>query len=168
MTTQTPVSGSTAPAGPATTLSTYTIDPSHASAQFSVRHMMISNVKGEFSVVSGAFVHDANNLAASRIDAVIDVNSINTREPNRDAHLKSPDFFDAAQFPTLTFRSKEVRNAGGDLQVKGDLTIRGVTREVVLTVDAPTAEMKDPWGNLRVGASATTTLNRRDWGLVWN
>lgn len=151
-----------------TSTNNYTIDPAHSSAQFSVRHMMISNVKGEFSVVSGTFAYDANNLAAAKIDAVIDVNSINTREPNRDAHLKSPDFFDAAQFPTITFHSKEVRNAGRDLHVTGDLTIRGVTHEVVLTVDAPSDEMKDPWGNVRVGASATTTINRKDWSLVWN
>jgi polyisoprenoid-binding protein YceI len=96
------------------------------------------------------------------------VNSINTREPKRDAHLKSPDFFDAAKFPTLTFKSKQIWRSGGKLRAKGDLTMRGVTREVVLDIDGPTAEVKDQWGNLRFGASATTRVNRKDWGLVWN
>ncbi len=148
--------------------SNYTIDPAHSSAQFSVRHMMISNVKGEFGKVSGTIVWDADNLNASKIEAVIDVESINTREPQRDAHLKSPDFFDAAQFPNLTFRSSEVRKAGDGLEVRGGLTIRGVAREVVLHVEEPPYETKDPWGNLRIGACATAKLNRKDWGLEWN
>lgn len=146
----------------------YTIDPAHSSAQFSVRHMMISNVKGEFGKVSGSVVYDANNLDISKIEAVIDVESINTREPQRDAHLKSADFFDAAQFPNMTFRSAEARKAGDGLEVRGDLTIRGVAREVVLHLDEPPYETKDPWGNLRIGASATAKLNRKDWGLEWN
>jgi polyisoprenoid-binding protein YceI len=107
-------------------------------------------------------------LKGSKIEAVIDVNSINTREPDRDAHLKSPDFLDAAQFPTLTFSSREFRKDADGLEVHGDLTIRNVTRPVVLSVEEPTDEAKDPWGNLRIGASATTKLNRKDWGLVWN
>ncbi len=147
---------------------TYSIDSSHSSAQFSVRHMMISNVKGEFSNVSGTIVYDPDNLADSSIEAVVDVNSINTREPKRDAHLKSADFFDVANYPTLVFRSKEIRRNGDTLQAKGDLTMHGVTREVVLTIDGPTPEAKDPWGNLRFGASASTKLNRKEWGLVWN
>ena len=147
---------------------TYTIDPAHSSAQFSVRHMMISNVKGEFGKVSGTISYDPSNLKGSKIEAVIDVSSINTREPDRDAHLKSTDFFDAAQFPNLTFRSNEFRKDGDGLEVHGDLTIRHVTRPVVLSVEEPTVEAKDPWGNLRIGASATTKLNRKDWGLVWN
>ncbi len=147
---------------------TYSIDSSHSSAQFSVRHMMISNVKGEFSNVSGTIVYDPDNLADSRFEAVIEVNSINTREPRRDAHLKSADFFDAANYPTLVFKSKQVWRNGNTLQAKGDLTMHGVTREVVLTIDGPTPEAKDPWGNLRFGASATTKLNRKEWGLVWN
>lgn len=153
-----------------TTTSTnhYAIDPAHSSAQFSVRHMMISNVKGEFGKVTGSIVYDPNNLPASKIEALIDVNSINTREPQRDAHLKSADFFDAAQFPNLTFRSQEIRKAGDSIEIRGDLTIRDVTREVILQVDEPVDEVKDPWGNLRFGASATTKLNRKDWGLVWN
>jgi polyisoprenoid-binding protein YceI len=130
--------------------------------------MMISNVKGEFGNVTGTIVYDPKNLAASRIDAVIDANSINTREPKRDAHLKSADFFDTAKFPTLTFKSKQISRSGGKLHAKGDLTMHGGTREAVLDVDGPTAEMKDPWGSQRFGASATAKLNRKDWGLVWN
>ncbi len=146
----------------------YTIDPVHSSAQFSVRHMMISNVKGEFGKISGTILYDANNLDASKIEAVIDAESINTREPDRDTHLKSPDFLDVAKFPTLTFRSTGVRKAGNGLEVRGDLTIRGVTREVVLHMEELPHATKDPWGNLRFGASATTQLNRKDWKLEWN
>jgi polyisoprenoid-binding protein YceI len=129
---------------------------------------MISNVKGEFTKVSGTIVYDPKNPAAAKIDAVIDVNSISTREPQRDTHLKSPDFFDTAKFPTLTFQSKQVWKSNGKLQVKGDLTMHGVTHEVVLDIDGPTAEVKDPWGNPRFGASATTKVDRKNWGLVWN
>jgi polyisoprenoid-binding protein YceI len=154
-------------AGSAIAQTTYTIDGSHSSAQFSVRHMMISNVKGEFSSVSGTIAYDPTNPSASKIDAVIDVNSISTRDAKRDAHLKSADFFDTAKFPTLTFKSKQVRKSGSKLQAKGDLTMHGVTREVVLDIDAA-PEARDPWGNLRIGATATTKLNRKDWGLTWN
>jgi polyisoprenoid-binding protein YceI len=146
----------------------YTIDPAHSSAQFSVRHMMISNVKGEFSKVSGTVVYDPANLAASRVEAVIDASSLNTRVEQRDKHLKSADFFDVEKYPTLTFRSKQITKASGKLLVKGDLTMHGVTREVTLEVEGPSAVMKDPMGNLRLGASATTTINRKDWGLTWN
>ncbi len=146
----------------------YVIDSSHSSAQFSVRHLMIANVKGEFTKLTGTVTYDAANPAASRVEAVIDANTINTRNEERDAHLKSGDFLDAARFPTLTFQSKEFRTRNGRLQISGDLTIRAITREVVLDVDGPTAEIKDPWGRLRVGATATTTINRKDWGLVWN
>jgi len=154
--------------GVAAAQSEYTIDSAHSSAQFSVRHMMMSNVRGEFSSVSGTLIYDPKNPGASKIEAVIDVNSISTREPKRDAHLKSADFFDTAKYPTLTFKSKQVWKEGAGLKAKGDLTMHGVTREVVLDVSGPTAEMKDPWGNQRIGASATTKLNRKDWGLVWN
>lgn len=147
---------------------TYLVDPSHSSAQFSVRHLMIANVKGEFTKLTGTVTYDAANPAASHVEAAIDANTINTRNEERDAHLKSGDFLDAAKFPTLTFQSKEFRTRNGRLQISGDLTIRAITREVVLDVDGPTAEIKDPWGRLRVGATATTTINRKDWGLVWN
>jgi polyisoprenoid-binding protein YceI len=154
--------------GAALAQATYDIDPAHSAAQFSVRHLMISNVKGEFTKVTGTVVYDPKNLAAARIDAVIDATTINTREPKRDAHLKSPDFFDTAKYPTLTFKSKQVTRVHGALEVKGDLTIHGVTREVTLAVDGPTPEQKDPWGKTRIGASATTRINRKDFGLAWN
>lgn len=147
---------------------TYQIDPAHSSAQFSVRHMMISNVRGEFSKLSGAIVYDPEHPEQSSVDVTIDVSSISTREPQRDTHLKSGDFFDAEKFPTITFKSKEVVAHNGDVKLKGDLTIRGVTRPVVLDVEGPSPESKDPWGNLRIGASATAKLNRKDFGLTWN
>lgn len=146
----------------------YKIDGSHSSAQFSVRHLMVSNVKGEFAKVTGSANWDPNNLAASSVKAVIEAGSINTREAKRDEHLKSPDFFDVAKYPSLQFTSKKFYREGGAIKIAGDLTIRGVTRPVVLNVDGPTAEVKDPWGNQRVGATATTKINRTDFGLVWN
>jgi polyisoprenoid-binding protein YceI len=148
--------------------SAYDIDPSHSAAQFSVRHLMVSNVRGEFSKVTGTIVYDAKNLSQSRVEAVIDATSVNTREAKRDEHLKSADFFDTAKFPTLAFKSKQVFKADGKVQLKGDLTMHGVTREVVLTLDSAPAEVKDPWGNTRIGAQATTVVNRKDWGLTWN
>ena len=144
------------------------IDPVHSSAQFSVRHMMVSNVRGEFAKLSGTVVYDSRNLKASSVEVTIDATSINTHEPKRDEHLKSPDFFDVAKYPTLTFKSTKVEKAGaGKLRVTGDLTIHGVTREVVLEVEGPTPEVK-MGPDLKAGASATTTVNRKDFGLVWN
>jgi polyisoprenoid-binding protein YceI len=148
---------------------TYQIDPAHTSAQFSVRHLMLSNVRGEFSKVQGTVEYDPENIAASSVEATIDVGTVNTREPKRDTHLKSPDFFDEAKFPTMKFTSTKVEAAGsGHLKVSGDLTIHGITKAVVLDVDGPTDEITDPWGNLRRGASATVRLNRQDFGLKWN
>jgi polyisoprenoid-binding protein YceI len=147
----------------------YETDPAHTAAHFKVRHLMISNVKGEFTRVKATAVFDPSNLAAASVEASIDVSSINTREPQRDAHLKSPDFLDAATYPEITFRSKKFTIAGKDaFEVNGDLTIRGVTREVNLLVEDVTPEAKDPWGNFRRGATATTTINRKDFGLNWN
>jgi polyisoprenoid-binding protein YceI len=146
----------------------YQIDSAHSSAQFTVRHMMISNVRGEFTRLSGGITYDPADPANSSIDATIDAASINTREAQRDAHLKSADFFDVERFPTLTFRSTEVGIRDGEGNVKGDLTLHGVTREVVLRVEGPTPESKDPWGNLRIGATATAKINRKDFGLNWN
>ena len=154
--------------GVASAQHTYEIDTAHSSAQFSVRHMMVSNVKGEFNKVTGTVVYDPKNPAASKIDAVIDVTTISTREPKRDAHLKSPDFFDAAKYPAITFQSKSVLIANGKLQVRGNLTMHGVTHEVVLTVEPPSPEIKDPYGLLRTGTTASTKVNRKDWGLNWN
>jgi polyisoprenoid-binding protein YceI len=146
----------------------YQIDSAHSSAQFTVRHMMISNVRGEFTKLSGSITYDPAGAANASVDATIDAASINTRDAQRDAHLKSADFFDVEQFPALTFRGKTIAAHDGEWNVTGDLTIRGVIREVVLHVEGPTAEAKDPWGNLRIGATATAKINRKDFGLNWN
>jgi len=146
----------------------YQIDPVHSSAQFSVRHMMVSNVRGEFAKVTGTVVYDPKNPKASSVEATIDATSINTHEPRRDEDLKSPNFFDVAKYPTLTFKSKKVEKAGaGKLRVTGDLTIHGVTKEVVLDVEGPSPEAK-MGPNIKAGASASTTINRKDFGLMWN
>jgi polyisoprenoid-binding protein YceI len=146
----------------------YKIDGSHSKAGFAVKHLMVSTVRGDFSKVSGTIVYDEKNPAATKVNATIDVTAINTNEPKRDEHLKSPDFFDAAKYPTITFVSKSARKTADGIAVTGDLTIHGVTKEVVLNVDGPTAEVKDPWGNARRGATATTKINRKDFGLTWN
>ena len=150
-------------------MSTYQIDTAHTHAQFKVRHLMISNVKGDFDKVSGTVTIDDENPSASSINVTIDVASISTREPQRDAHLKSPDFFDVEKFPTITFVSKEVVKSGDDsYEVVGDLTIHGVTKTADLNVEDLTPEMKDPFGLYRRGASAKTTILRKDFGLVYN
>jgi len=145
----------------------YEIDSAHSSAQFSVRHLMVSNVRGEFGKLTGTFSYDPKNLSASSVEATIDANTINTREAKRDAHLKSPDFFDTAKYPTLSFKSGKVWNANGKIQLQGDLTMHGVTKEVIFTLEPP-AEGKDPRGNVRIGAEATAKINRTDWGLKYN
>jgi polyisoprenoid-binding protein YceI len=156
-------------AAPKTAAGIWEIDPAHSSAQFSVRHLMISNVKGEFTKVSGRVNYDLENIEKSSVEASVDVSTISTREPDRDAHLKSPDFFDVAKFPTMTFQSKRLlKNSDGSLKLVGDLTIRGVTREVAFQVEGPTPAVKDPWGKLRRGVSASTKVNRKDFGLTWN
>ncbi len=149
-------------------ITTWNIDPAHSNAQFSVRHMMISNVKGEFSKVGGQVRFDPTRPGNLSAEASIDVSTINTREHDRDNHLKSPDFFNVEEYPTMTFKSKQAEKTSDGLKITGDLTIHGVTREVTLDVEGPTPPMKDPWGNTRVGASATTKINRRDFGLTWN
>lgn len=151
-----------------TATSLYEIDPAHTSAQFSVRHLMISNVKGSFQNVTGSAVYDPASLAASKLDVTIAVQSIHTMEPQRDEHLRSADFFDAANHPSITFRSNRFSQSGGGLKITGDLTIRGVTKEVTLAVDPLEPAIKDPWGNTRIGASASTRVNRKDFGLNWN
>ncbi|MGN6106351.1 MAG: YceI family protein [Kofleriaceae bacterium] len=147
---------------------TWTIDASHSHAQFTVRHLMISNVKGEFQKLSGTVLYDPARPESLVIQASIDVASLNTREPKRDDHLRSADFFDVASFPTIEFASKQTTRKGSDLQVVGDLTIRGTTREVTLLVEDITPEQKDPWGNTRIGASASTKIKRSDFGMTWN
>ena len=149
--------------------SKWEIDPAHSVAAFSVRHMMVSNVRGEFTRLAGTLEGTGSDVTTARINVTIDPASVNTREPKRDAHLMSPDFFDVAKYPSLTFVSKKVERAGeGRLKVIGDLTIHGVTKQVVLDVDGPTPEVKDPWGGVRVGAHATAAINRKDFGLLWN
>ena len=148
---------------------TWNIDPVHTTAEFKVRHMMITNVKGYFTAIRGAVALDERDVANSRVEALIEAASIDTREPDRDAHLKSADFLDVEKFPTLSFVSTKVtRDGKGELAVEGDLTIHGATRKVVFAVDGPTAPATDPWGNTRMGLSATTRINRKDFGLVWN
>src|SRR5262249_9936746 len=154
---------------PQTTTTTWNIDPAHATAEFKVKHMMIANVKGHFSKVAGVLIHDESDPTKSRIETSIEAASIETREPQRDAHLKSADFFHAEKFPTLSFKSTDIKAVGnGELKVQDDLTIRGVTRKVSFAVEGPTPPTKDPWGNTRIAASATTKINRKDFGLTWN
>jgi polyisoprenoid-binding protein YceI len=149
-------------------MSTYKIDPAHSTAHFVIRHMMITNVRGNFTGLAGTVVYDAANPAASSVEVDIDANTLSTGDANRDGHVKSADFLDVAKYPTIVFKSKSVTESGGDLNVSGDLTIHGVTKEVVLKVEEPTGEQKDPWGNLRIGASGTTKIKRSDFGLTWN
>ena len=147
----------------------WVIDASHSNAGFTVKHMMITNVRGEFTKLEGKVSWDPGKPEATQIEAVIDVASISTRDEKRDGHLKSPDFFDVAKFPNITFKSKSVKAKGSDeLAVTGDLSIHGVTKEVVLEVEGPSAASTDPFGNVRVGATATTKVKREDFGLTWN
>jgi polyisoprenoid-binding protein YceI len=150
-------------------MSTYQIDPAHTHAQFKVRHLMVSNVKGDFDKVTGTVEYDEANPTASKITIIVDVNSISTREPQRDAHLKSADFFDAEKFPTITFESTGVVKSGDDsFEVVGNLTIHGVTNTVDLNVEDVTPEVKDPFGLYRRGATAKATILRSDFGLKYN
>jgi polyisoprenoid-binding protein YceI len=152
---------------PSTT--TWNIDPTHSVAEFKVKHMMIAHVKGHFSRVSGVLTLNESDLDKSRIEASIDAGSLATRDAQRDAHLRSADFLDVEKFPTLSFKSEHIRIVrDGELAVEGDLTIHGVTRKVVFTVEGPTPPTKDPWGNTRVAISGTTKINRKDFGLTWN
>ena len=149
--------------------SNWQIDPAHSSAQFSVRHMAISTVRGAFSKVTGSVVFDDKDVSKSTVEVTIDANSVDTRVPDRDNDLRSEKFFDVVHYPSITFKSKRVEQvAPGKLKVTGDLTIRGTTKEVVLDVEGPTAPMKDPWGNTRNAATATTKINRQDFGVKWN
>ena len=151
------------------TTTTWNIDPVHSVAEFKVKHMMISNVKGQFTKIDGVLALDEQDLTKSWVEASIDGASINTRDAQRDTHLKSADFFDVEKFPALTFKSTRVeRTNDGELAVSGDLTLHGVTRQVVFSVEGPTPPAKDPWGNTRVGLEATTKINRKDFGLTWN
>jgi polyisoprenoid-binding protein YceI len=151
------------------TTTTWNIDPAHSVAEFKVKHMMISNVKGQFAKVSGILTLDESDLTKSSVEAVIEAASIETRDAQRDAHLKSPDFLHVEKFPTLSLKSTRISQVrDGELAVEGDLSIRGITRKVQFSVEGPTPPTKDPWGNTRVAVSATTKINRKDFGLTWN
>ena len=148
---------------------TWNIDPAHSAAEFKVKHMMISNVKGKFTGISGKLVLDESDSTRSTIDAEIPVATLSTQDDARDAHLKSADFFDAEKYPTLSFKSLSVRITGpGEHEVTGELTIHGVTKVVTFAVEGPSAPGKDPWGNTRIGLSATAKINRKEFGLGWN
>ncbi|HEV8074816.1 MAG TPA: YceI family protein [Candidatus Acidoferrum sp.] len=155
------------PASAGTT--TYQIDPRHSSAGFGVTHLMISTVRGEFHGVTGTVVVDDSDISKSSVNVTIDATTVDTREPDRDKHLKSEAFFDVAKYPTITFQSTKVeRNNDGSLKVTGDLTIRGVTKSAVLTANLPKAPIKDPWGLQRTATSASARINRQDFGVAWN
>jgi len=155
------------PAAAAT--STWQIDQNHSSAQFAVRHLGLSTVRGAFTKVNGAIQFDDKDITKSSVDVTIDAASVDTRVDGRDKDLRSDHFFEVAKYPTLTFKSTKVEQVEvGKLKVTGDLTIHGVTKQVVLDVEGPTAAVKDPWGNQRAAASATTKINRQDFGVKWN
>ena len=158
----------TATTTPATTI-TWKLDPAHSSAEFKVRHMMISNVKGSFSGLTGDLTEHTVDSSLSFIEAAVPLATVSTGDPQRDGHLKSADFFDIEKYPQMTFKSSRVEKKGDEsYSVTGNLTIHGVTKPVTFAVEGPTAPGKDPWGNTRIGLSATTKINRKDFGLNWN
>jgi polyisoprenoid-binding protein YceI len=161
----------TATARAAAPAATYDIDTAHATAGFKVRHLMLAHVRGHLGPVTGTVAIDDRDITRSRVDVSIDARGLDSREPKRDEHLRSADFLDVANHPTVTFRSTRVeapQGPDGDLRVTGDLTIRGVSRAVTLEVEAIGPVVKDPWGNSRRGVSARARINRKDWGLNWN
>lgn len=144
------------------------IDPAHAEIGFAVRHLMIATVRGRFGAVSGTVKVDEQNPRNSKVEVTVDVSSVDTRQEMRDNHLRSPDFFDVEKYPTMQFVSKRIEgDVSGEFRVAGDLTIRGITREVTLTATLE-GRTKDPWGNERAGFSAAGKINRHDFGLNWN
>jgi len=156
------------PSAPAS-LVTWKIDPAHTVAEFKVKHMMIANVKGTIKGITGDLTEHTTDASLSSIEATLDVSTLNTGEAQRDGHLKSPDFLELEKYPTITFKSTQVERKGEDeYAVTGDLTIHGVTRPVTLSVEGPTPPQKDPWGNVRIGLEATTKIDRKDFGLIWN
>ena len=144
----------------------WNIDASHSSAGFTVRHLMVSKVRGRFDTIAGS-ITVAEDRLQSRVDATLDASSVNTSDANRDGHLKSPDFFDTENFPTITFATTAVTSTGEDYMLTGDLTIKGITRPVGLALEF-NGVAGDPWGGTRAGFSAETEINRKDWGLEWN
>jgi polyisoprenoid-binding protein YceI len=150
-------------------VSNWTIDASHSSAQFRVRHLMVSNVKGELGPIEGTLSLNETDPTKSRVSVKIDARKLDTRDPKRDEHLKNADFFNVQTYPYVTFESNQVkRGKSGQLEVTGNLTIRNVTKPVTLHVDTLPTAVKDPWGNTKRGATAHAKINRKDWGLVWN
>jgi polyisoprenoid-binding protein YceI len=149
-------------------VSKWQIDPAHSEADFTIKHMGISNVHGRFGNVSGVLTLDEKDITKSTVNATIDISTVDTGVAQRDTHLKSPDFFDVAKYAQMTFASKSLSNANGQLQLTGDLTIHGVTKTVTLALDGPSKEQVDPYGKTRRGFSATTTIHRQDFGLTWN
>lgn len=153
---------------PAATI-TWKLDPAHSHAEFKIKHMMISNVKGSFSGLSGTLTEHVTDKSLSSVDASVAIATISTGDAQRDGHLKGADFFDAEKYPTMTFKSSQVKpNGDGGYNVTGDLTVHGVTRQQTFIVEGPSEPAKDPWGNTRIGLSATTKINRKDYGLNWN
>jgi polyisoprenoid-binding protein YceI len=151
------------------TTTTYELDPVHSHLSFSVRHMMVSHQRGQFQGVTGTLTLDREDLTKSHVEVSIDTATINTHNADRDNHLRSADFFDVANHPKMTFASREVKvQSDGELTITGDLTIRGTTRPVTLTAEALPAESKDPFGNIRIGTSASAKISRKDFGIVWN
>jgi polyisoprenoid-binding protein YceI len=160
------ISALTLAASAAAQTGTWQIDPMHSSAQFSVRHLGVSTVRGAFTKVSGSAKFDAADPSKTSLDASIEASSVDTRVEMRDNDLRSPNFLEVQKYPTITFHAKQTKSAGsGKLQITGDLTIHGVTKEVTLDVDGPSAPIKDPWGNQRIGASGSTKINRKDFGV---
>ena len=154
--------------GTALAQNNYQLDPAHTSVRFSVKHMMVSQVHGRFDKVNGTSAYDPKNPGFDKLEATVDLGSVNTDQPQRDADLKSPNFFDVAKFPTMTFRSTRIEKRGDQLVAVGDLTLHGVTKPLTLTIDQITPEVKDPYGMMRFGAHASGTLNRKEYGIVWN
>jgi polyisoprenoid-binding protein YceI len=167
--TATPVSTAKTNAAAPGTVTTWNLDPAHSAAEFKVKHMMISNVKGKFSGLSGVLKLDETDYTHSVVEATIPVASISTGDDQRDGHLKSADFFDAEKFPVMTFKSTNIDSTGGgDYEVTGDLTIHGVTKSIILKVEDVSEPSKDPWGNHRIGLSGSARINRKDFGLTYN
>lgn len=146
----------------------YVIDGAHSSVTFSVRHMMVTNVRGQFAGLKGTISYDPKNIAASKVDASVEAGSVNTGIVKRDDHLRSADFFDIAKFPTLSFKSTKWSREGGRIKVTGDLTMHGITKSVVFDIEGPAPEVKSPDGGFRTGATVTGKINRQDFGLKWN
>jgi len=151
------------------TVTTWNLDPAHSAAEFKVKHMMISNVKGKFSGLSGVLKLDETDYTRSTVEASIPLASLATGDEQRDGHLKSADFLDAEKFPAMTFKSTNIDSTGGgNYEVTGELTIHGVTKSATLSVEDVSKPSKDPWGNHRIGLSGSTKINRKDFGLTWN